>query len=333
MKSSLKKKTISAIYAATLLFSVACFCADAGDAASAPTIPPHSQPEKGFWKTLLDLFVPHYPARKVIYEKETEFHTVTVEDDELGFRHLVFQPDNGSQGVIIPDKPDLLISNFMKYSFLALPALGRTPEKVLFIGLGAGLMPRFLTKQYPELAIDAVEIDPEIPKIAAKFFGFEVSERMKVVIGDGRLYVDKPTKKYDIIFLDAFNARGIPFHLTTVEFYRGVANSLTPNGVLAANIANLKREKFLADEVATASAVFAHVAVVECPQTSNWVLFASNKPLFNIDEWTKKAKAFDKKHDWHFQLAPYLDAAFSKDKIQELRKTGKVLTDDFAPIQ
>jgi len=299
-----------------------------------PVVPPYSPPEKGFWKTLGDFFLPHYPARKVLLEKETEFHTVTVQDDELGFRHLIFLPDKGSQGTIMPGKPDVVVPNFMKCAFLALPALERVPKRVLFIGLGAGIMPRFLDKHYPELEIEAVEIDPEIPKIAAKFFGFAEGERLKVVVDDGRVFVDHPKKKYDIIFLDAFNARGIPFHLTTVEFYRGVRKSLAPKGVFAANIANLegRREQFLADEVKTAGSVFKHVAVVECPMKTNWVLFASDEPLFNPEKWRADAKKIDGREEWDFKLDPYFESLFSKEKTNALAKQGKLLTDDFAPV-
>jgi spermidine synthase len=324
----------AAVSAAFVLAAIPALAGDErGKSADAPEIPPHVSPEKGFWRTIGDFFLPHRPATKTLLRKETEFHVITVEDDELGYRRLVFQPDHGAQGVIIPEKPDVVVPNFMKYGFLSLPALTKQPKKALFIGLGAGIMPRFLSKRRPDMDIDVVEIDPGVLEIAGKFFGFATSKRLKVRIEDGRVFVDrKKGGKYDIVFLDAFNATGIPFHLTTVEFYRGVRGKLDENGVFAANIANLGRKEFLADELATVASVFKHVAVVECPNVSNWVLFASDKPLFDEKKWRSKAEAFDRKNKWDFKLAPYLDSIFPKDKIDALKKKGRILTDDFAPV-
>ncbi len=297
------------------------------------TIPPLAPPEKGFWIALRDFFLPHRPARHTILKKETEYHTVAVEDDELGFRHLVFLPDHGSQGVIAPSRPDVVVDNFMKYAFLALPALNHPPAHVLFIGLGAGIMPRFLAGKYGNLKIDVVEIDPDIPAIAQEFFGFDAKRNIHVVIQDGRVFLNKfKGKKYDIIFLDAFNATGIPFQLTTQEFYAKVRDALAPGGALAANIANLGDPKFLGNEIKTVGTIFKHVAVVECPQASNDVLFASDTLLFEPRKWKQAAGEFDAKFKWDFKLAPYLDSLFSQEKIRALARKSTLMTDDFAPV-
>ena len=330
----------SLVWVLLLVFSCAILAmpsmfADNADTEKAEkaSVPPLSPPGKGFWISLRDFFLPHRPARNVILEKETEYHKVAVEDDELGFRHLVFLPDHGSQGVIAPAQPDVIIDNFMKYAFLAMPALGYPPRRVLFIGLGAGIMPRFLAGKYKKVKIDVVEIDPDIPEIARKFFGFEGKGGTTVIIQDGRVFLNRlKGKKYDIVFLDAFNATGIPFQLTTKEFYIKARDALAPGGVLAVNIANLGDPKFLGNELKTVLAVFRHVAVTECPRASNYVLFASEKPLFEPKPWRKAAAKFDAEHKWDFKLAPYLDSLYPPEKIENLAKKSKIMTDDFAPV-
>jgi protein-L-isoaspartate O-methyltransferase len=295
-------------------------------------VPEHQPPVKGFWESVGDFFLPHLPKRKVIYEKESEFFNINVQDDETGKRHLVFLPNKGSQGVIIPSDPDKIVPNFMKYSFLSFPLFGKGPEKILFIGLGAGIMPRFISSKYPDCRIDIVEIDKAVPDIAEKFFGFKKNKNVNVIIEDGRFYVNRSQKKYDIIVIDAYNASSIPFQFTTVEFFQKVKNMLNKDGVMVANIANFGKENFTASEFKTIKKVFENMAVVVCPNESNFVVFSSPKELFDKKQWKKKCLEFDLEKKWHFKLTDFLENRILDEKINKMTEKAEVLTDDFAPV-
>ena len=56
--------------------------------------------------------------------------------------------------------------------------------------------------------------------------------------GDARQFVElhQDTKKYDLVFGDAFNDFSVPWHLTTREFNEKIKKMLTPNGVYMINI-------------------------------------------------------------------------------------------------
>jgi hypothetical protein len=177
----------------------------------------YTPPQKGVWKTIYDFLLPHYESRNVLFAKETANFTISVEDDESGRRHLVFLPNNGSQGIILPDKPDVIVPNFMKYSFLAIPAMGASPKSVLFIGLGAGIMPRFISSKFPGTRIEIVEIEKELKSIAEKYFGFKVTKNMTLTFEDGRFFINHSRNRYDMIVIDAYNATEIPFQFTTVR--------------------------------------------------------------------------------------------------------------------
>lgn len=203
----------------------------------------------GFWRSVADFFLPHPEQRKILLKKETHYYQVTVEQDSAGARHLVFNPMKGSQGIWHPATPDEIISNYCKYSTLFLTFIKTPPKRVLFIGLGIGMVPRFLRRCFPDTIIDIVEIDKDIPGIAEKYFGYIKDDRTHIIIKDGRDFINRTKNKYDIIFIDAYNAKTIPFQLTTQEFYRRVKKALAPGGIATVNVANLGREKFIASEL------------------------------------------------------------------------------------
>ncbi len=60
---------------------------------------------------------------------------------------------------------------------------------VLEIGVGGGALASYLNAKFPNLSIDAVEIDPEIVEVAQSFFGLTPGPNLKVHCADGLIYV------------------------------------------------------------------------------------------------------------------------------------------------
>ena len=102
------------------------------------------QDEPGFWENFINFFVPHAEKRRILLRRQTQYFQVTVEEDSKGVRHLVFNPVKGSQGIWNPKMPDEIISNYCKYMTMSLTMIDHPPERVLFIGLGVGILPRFI---------------------------------------------------------------------------------------------------------------------------------------------------------------------------------------------
>ena len=319
---------------ATLLLTLLFYTATAVSAEppSSKTIIKYSPPQKNILESIADFLLPHYERRNVLYEKESEFLKITVEDDESGKRHLVFHPNKGSQGIIRPDDPDKIVPNFLRYAFLAYPLLEAPPKNILFIGLGAGIMPRFVSTKYPKSKIDIVEIDKAVPPIAEKYFGFRKSENINLIIEDGRFFANRSKNKYDMIVIDAYNATSIPFQVTTQQFFLKLKGMLENNGIIVANIANLGKDNFIKSEFKTIQSVFKNIAVVTCPYKTNYVLFASDNLDFNNEKWHEKSLKFDQAHKWHFKLAPYLDSRIPTEELKKMTEEGKILTDNFAPV-
>lgn len=110
------------------------------------------------------------------------------------------------------------------------------------IGLGAGTI---ATLAYKGDYVRFYELDPDIEKVANKYFSFlaESPAQTEVIIDDGRLALTKEweqhgSQNFDIIAVDAFNGDAIPFHLLTIEAFKVYLNHLKPNGILAFHISS-----------------------------------------------------------------------------------------------
>lgn len=175
---------------------------------------------------------PAGPGGKVVHQAQTLYHQLYVVD-EGGVRYLKF--NQSFQGGMRLDDPYASAFPYADYFHLAL-AFQPNLRDVLVIGLGGGLVPKRFHRDYPEVRIDAVEIDPAVVEVARRFFGVPEDDRLRLHCMDGRRFVQQSREQYDLIILDAYYADSIPFHLTTVEFFRELRPRLRDNGVVAFNI-------------------------------------------------------------------------------------------------
>ena len=137
------------------------------------------------------------------------------------------------------DRADVDIALIQAKTKLAL-ALAAGGMLALLVGLGGAGMPKQFLNDYPKIKIDVVEIDKTIPTVAKQYFGLKDSDRLSIIIDDGRRYIKKTEERYDLIFMDAYGGTkyGLTIgpHLVTQEFFREVKKKLTPKGVVAYNI-------------------------------------------------------------------------------------------------
>lgn len=118
----------------------------------------------------------------------------------------------------------------------ALEALARAyqpePDKVLMLGLGAGVVPgRFAASGSK---VDVVEIDPSSIAVAQRHFGLDV-KKVNVIEADARAFVSRCRDSYDVVLVDLFHGDGTPDYLITREFFRDLRGCLRENGVAVFN--------------------------------------------------------------------------------------------------
>ncbi len=156
--------------------------------------------------------------------------------DEQG-RHLRIL-DNGRAGIqakIDVRDPRHLMMEYLHY-FRLDQAFRANLDHVLMLGGGTGVYARDLLYRFPAIKIDLVEIDPDLTSLAEKYFELQPHLQIKVFPQDGRLYLNKVSRSYDVIYLDAFNGLHAPFHLYTLEAMEHIGRALRPGGLFVVNL-------------------------------------------------------------------------------------------------
>jgi len=272
------------------------------------------------------------PSEKLLFEKNSLYQYIQViEDTVKKERYVRNQKREYTHGGIYVNAPDKLLFEFTQMGFVSLAFLDRDPKDVLFVGLGAGAMPKYFTGRYPDAVIDIAEIDPDMAAVAQQYFYFRENERMKAHIEDGRLFVKRTKKKYDWIILDAYQNDYIPFHLTTLEFLKEVRSRLKDDGVVVANITSPYRNKFFDSMVMTYKKAFPHLVIFKGKKSANFIFVATTGGKIR-DKNSVAARARKIQSGRKFDID--LEAFASRYEPAEVYEWAgaKVLTDDFAPV-
>jgi len=235
---------------------------------------------------------------RVVHDVQSKYQRITVQDTANGYRQLIFDGrfdgSDAIQSEMNLDSHDELTLSYTRHIMAALPVAARL-QHILIVGLGGACMQRYLRKLLPDATIETAELDPAIRDVAAKYFFLTEDTRQIVHLGDGRAFIERSKDKYDVIFLDAFTATSIPYHLTTREFLGAVKDHLAEGGVTCANLWD--EEADYADIVKTYSAVFPELHVVKCASSGNSVLVALPRSLvLTLQGWTARAEAFERTH-------------------------------------
>jgi spermidine synthase len=222
---------------------------------------------------LVVLVAPACAAQNVLYEKPSAYSTIIVTEDETGLRTLRFEKGGARQSLVKPGDPDYLGLPYTQAAFVGL-ALSEEPRRILVVGLGGGTLPMFLRKYYPQAAIDAVDIDPDVVDVAKKFFTFREDDLMRAHVDDGRKFIEKTVDPYDLIFLDAFGLNSVPAQLTTEEFLRAVRRVTKPGGVVVGNLWGRHSNPLYDSMVRTYQEVFDELFVLNVRGADNKILLA-----------------------------------------------------------
>jgi len=269
-------------------------------------------------------------AEKVLYEGDSRYHHIRVSEAD-GYRYLSFNRARGSQSVVNVSDHFELKFPYTQAAFVVPAFLAKNPDRILIIGLGGGSVPRVMAQCYPDAQIDVIEIDPQVVEVARRFFFFEPTQMMKIRSMDGRRFLRSSQTRYDLIFLDAYDDRSIPFHLTTREFFEIVRRRLTPGGVLASNVWGPRTDRFYLAELKTYQQVFPHVYLIDCISSFSYIFIAQTDggPMTK-SMLAARIPSVQKRFRFGFELLPY---AATFEDVSDARIDARELLDDFAPVE
>jgi spermidine synthase len=197
-------------------------------------------------------------------------------------------------------------------------------DDALCIGLGVGIVPMRLARE--GVRVDVVEINPAVVPLARRFFDLEL-ERMRIIIGDGRPFLNACRKQYDAVILDAFLGDSCPSHLMTREAFQAVRRVLRPEGALVINtFADLEpgQDFFAASLSKTLASVFPSVRI-HASGNGNTLFVASSRTNLSMVNPPDFAGV-------HADCASEVRQAFAGLR-ETLPHHGRVLRDDYNPVE
>lgn len=259
------------------------------------------------------------------YEGESVYNYLQVKETDKS----VILSTNVLFGVqSIKMKEDGLTGMYYDYA-LAAPLMANAANKekteILILGMGTGTYAHQCRKYFENAAVEGVEIDEKITELAGTYF--DLPGDVPVTTYDGRAYLQAVDKEYDVIMVDAYQDITIPFQMSSVEFFTLVREHLKEDGVMVVNM-NMKSDgegginEYLAD---TITDVFSNVYTVDVRGATNRELFASE----NADILTLLSE--NRGQLRQEELAAMMERV--EDNLVLYESTGKLLTDDRAPVE
>ena len=170
---------------------------------------------------------------KVLYETQSDFHSIKVIENEVGrFLHYT---DTYQAGYI---NTDFYKGNLPYINYFLIPYLMNTKiEKILLIGLGSGKLVNdyeFLFKNLKN--IDVIDIEENIADIAKKYFNFKQTDKFNFILQDGITYLRTTKKKYDLIVVDVANNNGIDMRFLSDYYFQAIKKCLKKTGIFVSNM-------------------------------------------------------------------------------------------------
>ena len=271
---------------------------------------------------------------RLLYDGESEYNYIQVQEDGAGYRYLYL---NEGQGVHSQwHENELFYGGTWQY-FLAAPYFNAPPfhadqvESLLLIGLAAGTTARQYQAVYGDIVMTGIELDAEIIQVGADFFDMNGAQMpsLQAIAGDGRYELRNLGRQFTVIGIDAYRPPYIPWHLTTAEFFGEVKSRLADDGALAINVGRTDTDRRLVDALTnTLLQVFPSVHALDVPQSFNNILVATAQPSQASNLRENLAYRVD---SVDARLYDVLEQA--AEALVPLGESDIVFTDDRAPVE
>lgn len=260
----------------------------------------------------------------VLWETESQYQFVQVRALPDGSREL--QLNEGVAAHSVWRRDTVMTGGYWDLFDLVPPLLGRPARTMLVIGDAGGTIPRAYGRLYPRVAIVGVELDPKVTEAGRRYLGLGDNPRLHVVTADGRPYLERTSRRFDVIVIDAYRQPYVPFYMATREFFALVRSRLEPGGIVALNVAATPRDRRLTRALA------ASLAAGGFAQEWVWPALRFNDLLLGLTAPATRDALVRRAVRGTPAAARPLLALFRRE-LRPARRSPEPLTDDRAPVE
>lgn len=241
-------------------------------------------------------------SRNCIYRQHND-HAARLEIwDEDDKRSLWFE-DSLLQSEIYISDPAVL-PNPINRAMLAHLMFVDTPRHVLLAGCGGGSIARWFHARAPQIHGRAIEISPDIARLAFEYFDFPDSQsNWQLSVDDIRDYLVAPGPLYDFILLDLEEEQLTPKWATSSAFLNSCSQRLTEQGVMTINLIPKNTDDFVQALTHIKHAFPEQILCLADNYTRNILVLAFKSPIKNLE--LDKKIALDKRY-WGLDFQGFL---------------------------
>lgn len=202
--------------------------------------------------------------------------------------------DGTPQSNVNVDDPTHLFFEYVQRIGHVIDQLGMPGEPITALHLGAGAftLPRYVHATRPGSRQQVIELESDLVDFVRQELPLPRNASIRVRHGDAREVLGKLPSglrgSVDLVVVDVFSGARTPAHVTSIEFYREVVAMLSPNGVVAINIADGPGLAFARGQAATLVtavgaegevAALAETQILKSRRFGNIVLIGSRSEL------------------------------------------------------
>lgn len=225
----------------------------------------------------------------------------SIEPDPYQDGAFILEVDGTPQSHVFIDDPSELFFEYIRRIGHVIDVVAPTGQAVTALHLGGGALtlPRYINATRPGSRQQVIELEQDLIDFVREHLPLAKNSQIRIRYGDAREVMNKLPAglkgSVDMVIVDVFSGARTPAHVTSVEFYREVAEFLNPTGVLIINVADGPGLAFARGQAATVQVVLPHVVALADTQVlkgrrfGNVVLAASVQDSFT--QWLPRLLA------------------------------------------
>lgn len=178
----------------------------------------------------------------MLERRDTADGTIQILRDRLDGSTIYYQ------GIGVQSRGDTQGETVLGYGrMICCLAIAAAARSALVIGCAGGTIATSLHRRGIQTV--AIDTNPHAFALASRYFNLPPD--LETHVADGRVFLERSTRNWDVVILDAYNDTSIPTHLSTAAFFRLVSSRLSETGLFIVNVVTQSARDRHADRIAS----------------------------------------------------------------------------------